>query len=117
MSDKKNSDELQVLRDDLAQLRADMQELVSTVGRIGEDAGQAVVGKASRLADGVRDSAEEAYAQMVREGKRYAKDGRKYARSLEQSLENNVVEHPFGSMAIALAVGLVIGKILDRPHR
>ncbi len=55
MSDKKNSDELQVLRDDLAQLRADMQELVSTVGRIGEDAGNAVVGQASRLAGGVRD--------------------------------------------------------------
>jgi ElaB/YqjD/DUF883 family membrane-anchored ribosome-binding protein len=117
MSDKKNSDELQVLRDDLAQLRADMRELVSTVGRIGEDASSAVAGQASRLAEGVRGSAEDAYAQVVREGKRYAKDGRKYARSLERSLEENVVEHPFGSMAIALAIGLVIGKILDRPHR
>lgn len=117
MSEKKNSDELQVLRDDLAQLRSDMQELISTVGRIGEDAGTAVVGQATRMADGVRDSAEDAYAQLVKEGRRYAKDGKKYARSVERSLEANVAEHPFGSMAIALAIGLVIGKILDRPHR
>ena len=55
MTDKKRSDELQVLRDDLARLSSDMQELISSVDRLGEGAATAVVDQAARLTEGVRD--------------------------------------------------------------
>jgi ElaB/YqjD/DUF883 family membrane-anchored ribosome-binding protein len=83
-------------KDDFASVRAELNQLRS-------DVQGAVRRKAERLAGDLEGTAEEAYEQIADEGRRYA-----------NAVEQKMSEHPIGTMIVALAVGVVLGRLLDR---
>ncbi len=85
------------LREELAQLRADIDSLIGTVARLADSAGDEVLSGAKR----VRDRADDAYEAALAEGRRTWK-----------STEKTVKAHPFLSLAIAAGIGLLIGKLV-----
>ena len=89
------------LREELAQLRADIDSLVGTVTRLAETASDQVVGGARRAASRVHDRADDAYEAALAEGRRTLK-----------STEKTIKAHPFLSLAIAAGIGLLVGKLV-----
>jgi ElaB/YqjD/DUF883 family membrane-anchored ribosome-binding protein len=102
---KANSDEATAttVREDLDQLRADLKSVMEAVGKLNSDASAVAREKAARAASNIGRKAEDIYEDLKSEGERATR-----------LLANAVNEHPYSSLAIALAVGIVIGRSLDR---
>ena len=102
---KANSDEVTAttVREDLDQLRADLKSVMDAVGKLNSDASAVAREKAARAASDIGRKAEEIYEDLKSEGERASR-----------LLVNAVNEHPYSSLAIALAVGIVIGRSWDR---
>ena len=84
--------ELQELRDELATIRKDMSEIGKTVSQLARSATEE--GK-----DRVRAAAEQS---------------REQARETWGAFEKEVGERPMTSLAAALGIGFILGKLLDR---
>ena len=91
------------LREEFAQLRADIDSLVGTVGRLANGAAGSVADGAKQSAAYVGDRAEDAYDAVKARGRRTLK-----------SSEKTIKTHPYLSIAIASGVGLLIGKFIFR---
>jgi ElaB/YqjD/DUF883 family membrane-anchored ribosome-binding protein len=91
------------MREELAQLRADIDSLVGTVGRLANGAADSVVNGAKRSAAYAGDRAEDAYDAVLAQGSRTLK-----------STEKTIKAHPYLSIAIASGIGLLVGKLLSR---
>src|ERR1044071_9251048 len=91
------------MREELAQLRADIDSLVGTVGRLANGAADSLVAGAKRSAAYAGDRAEDAYDAAMAQGGRALK-----------STEKTIKAHPYLSIAIATGIGLVVGKMLSR---
>ncbi len=102
-SKSETSEELDNLRQDLAELRADLKGLVRTVTD-GRAAGLAQ--HANHMTGDIEDSARQAYGRLV--------DG---VQQTGQSLERTITEHPFGAATIAVAAGVIIGRLFDGARR
>lgn len=103
MTTKKDDTESSV-RDELVQLRADIDHLVGTVGRLANGAaGSVLQGARSTLAH-AGDQATDAYEAALVEGRRALKTG-----------EKTIKSNPYLSIAIAAGLGVLIGKLLSRP--
>src|SRR5262247_3097669 len=89
------------LREELAQLRADIDSLIGTVGRLAETASDQVVSGARHAARSVHDRAGGTYEAALAEGRRTLK-----------STEKTIKAHPFLSLAIAAGIGLLVGKLI-----
>jgi ElaB/YqjD/DUF883 family membrane-anchored ribosome-binding protein len=89
------------MRDELAQLRADIDHLVATVGRLANGAAGSVMDGAKRSASYAGDRAEDAYDAVLAQGGRTLK-----------STEKSIKAHPYLSIAIASGIGLVVGRLL-----
>ena len=91
------------VREELAQLRADIDSLVGTVGRLADGAAGSVIDGAKRSAAYAGDRAEDAYDAALAQGSRMLK-----------STEKTIAAHPYLSIAIASGIGLLVGKLLSR---
>ena len=91
------------MRDELAKLRADIDSLVGTVGRLVNGAAGSVIEGAKQSAAYAGDRAEDAYDAVLAEGTRTLK-----------LAEKTIKAHPYLSIAIASGIGLLVGKILSR---
>jgi ElaB/YqjD/DUF883 family membrane-anchored ribosome-binding protein len=102
---KASSDDitLNAVREDLDQLRADLKNVMEALAKLNRDAGAAGKDEASRAADTIGRRAEEMFEDLKGEGERATK-----------LLAHAVNEHPYSALAIALAIGVIIGRGLDR---
>jgi ElaB/YqjD/DUF883 family membrane-anchored ribosome-binding protein len=91
------------VREDLDRLRADLKDVMEALGKLNSDAGAAAKDQAARAAGAIGRKAEDIFEDLKGEGERATK-----------LLTNAVNEHPYSSLAIALAIGIVIGRTLDR---
>lgn len=94
---------MNAVREDLDQLRVDLRGVMEALGKLNSDAGAAVKDQAARAAGTIGRKAEDIFEDLKSEGERATK-----------LLTNAVNEHPYSSLAIALAIGIVIGRTLDR---
>jgi ElaB/YqjD/DUF883 family membrane-anchored ribosome-binding protein len=92
------------MRDELAQLRADIDHLVATVGRMANGAAGSVIDGAKRSASYAGERAEDVYDAVLAQGGRTLK-----------STEKSIKAHPYLSIAIASGIGLLVGRLLS--HR
>lgn len=94
--------DLETIRDDIDQLRADLSKLVTALGHdLAGGAGK----RASRLVNDLESRATDTYDRLAKETQRYA-----------STVEKSIAEHPIGTAAIALAVGVIISRLFDRSH-
>lgn len=94
--------DLDTIRDDIDQLRADLSKLVTALGHdLAGGAGK----RASRLVNDIESKASDTYERLAKETQRYA-----------STVEKSITQHPVGTAAIALAVGVIISRLLDRPR-
>ena len=91
------------MREELAQLRADIDHLVGTVARLANGAAGSVVDGAKRTAAYAGDRAEDAYDAVLAQGGRTLK-----------STDKTIKAHPYLSIAIASGIGLLVGRLMSR---
>ena len=103
MAADEKPDDVRVLRDELAKLRAD----IATLARDLHGLGLAAAGTAQRAAETggerVRSGVEEAMSDLRRQGE-------ETLRGAKASIE----ERPLFAVLVALALGFILGRILDR---
>ena len=100
MTAKSNGqNEIEHVREELQQLRADVQRLIGSIG-------DATNSMTNRAVGNLSDTTSEAYNRLHQQTQRYA-----------NSFQETVSAHPFEAAAIALAVGVVVSRLLDRPSR
>lgn len=92
------------MREELTQLRADIDHLIGTVSRLANGAAGSVMEGAKRSASYAGDRTEDAYDAMLAHGGRALK-----------STEKTIKAHPYLSIAIATGIGLLVGRLLS--HR
>jgi len=102
---KANADDatINTVREDLDRLRADLKDVMEAIGNLKSDTGAAMKDQAARAAGNIGRKAEDIFEDLKGEGERATK-----------LLTAAVNEHPYSSLAIALAIGIVIGRTLDR---
>jgi len=100
---KEAADSEASVRDELVQLRADIDGLVGTVGRLANGAAGSLVDGAKRTISHTGEQASEAYDAALAEGRRAMKTAGK-----------TIKANPYLSIAIAAGVGLLVGKLLSR---
>jgi ElaB/YqjD/DUF883 family membrane-anchored ribosome-binding protein len=91
--------EIEHVREELQQLREDVQKLIGSIGDATNNMTNRAVGNLS-------DTASDAYNRLQQQTQRYA-----------STFQEKVSAHPFEAAAIALAVGVVVSRLLDRPSR
>ena len=91
------------MREELAQLRADIDHLVGTVGRLADSAAGSAIDGAKRTATYAGDRAGDAYDAVLAQGERTFK-----------STEKTIKAHPYLSIAIASGIGLLVGRLMSR---
>ncbi len=94
------SDGDQPLREELAQLRADIDSLIGTVGRLADTAGDHLMSGAKRTMSDAQSRAGEVFDSAMA-------GGRKTLRSTEQTIQ----AHPYLSIAIAAGIGMLLGRL------
>jgi len=102
MADKQLDEELRALKADIANLRADVSDLAGTV--------QSVAG---RKANHVRDSVQSEFNDRREQLRQRFDDVRNRGRKQLDGFEENVSEHPLGSLAAAVGVGFILAKLMD----
>lgn len=91
------------VREELAQLRADIDSLIGTVKRLANGAAGSVVDGAKRTAAHAADRVEDAFDDATAKGGRALK-----------SCETAIKANPYLAIAIATGIGLLVGNILSR---
>lgn len=91
------------MREELAQLRADIDSLIGTVKRLANGAASSVVDGAKRSAAHAGDRVEDAFDGAM------AKGGRAL-NSADAAIKTN----PYLAIAVATGIGLLVGKLLSR---
>ncbi|NGX15343.1 DUF883 family protein [Wenzhouxiangella sp. XN24] len=87
-----NSNELQELKSELASLKSDMADIGETLAKLA------------------RSSANEG-RERVKEAASHSRD---QARQTLGAFEKEVEERPMTSLAVALGMGFILGKLIDR---
>jgi ElaB/YqjD/DUF883 family membrane-anchored ribosome-binding protein len=95
MAESELEKELEKLRTDLTQLRADVAELTKVVKDIG-------VGKAESAKAALRERLDEA---------------RSRGKTAVEDLEEEVQQHPYGSLLTAFGAGFIIAKLMQHGDR
>jgi ElaB/YqjD/DUF883 family membrane-anchored ribosome-binding protein len=104
MTQRKDMAEAELpMHEELAQLRADIDHLVGTVGRLANGAAGSAIDGAKRTATYAGDRAEEAYDAVLAQGGRTLK-----------STDKTIRAHPYLSIAIASGIGLLVGRLVSR---
>jgi ElaB/YqjD/DUF883 family membrane-anchored ribosome-binding protein len=98
--------ELEKLRSDLVQLRTDVAELAKAVKSVGVDKAESV--KAT-VAEEVRHRREALRARID--------EARARGRTAVEDLEDEIQQHPYGSLLTAFGAGFIIAKLLQHGDR
>jgi ElaB/YqjD/DUF883 family membrane-anchored ribosome-binding protein len=101
MADSALAKEIETLKADIGELRADVADLTRTVKGVASDT---VDGAGAGIQDEIRQ-AREALGRKVNEA-------RDYGEKRVGELEGQVGEHPLGSVLAAFGVGFVIAKLM-----
>lgn len=101
--DRLRNQDIDSLREEFERLRAEVKAAVSAASDLGGEAAEAVKARAGKLADKIGETTSHAYDAL-------AKDGNRYCRAVE----SRIAENPLATLAVALAVGVLIGRMLDR---
>lgn len=103
MADTNLEKEMEALRADLAKVRSDLAGLFDAVKEVGKQRAKGVRDSVSHLAETLGDDAADTFER--------ARDrGRKSVDCVEHSIGAN----PVLSLLIALGVGALVGKLLER---
>lgn len=106
MESKKGSEEVEVLKDDIAKLREDIASLASAVlGAAGDK-----VDDVKSRANGKSQEAREAFTGKMNEGIDRGKE-------FLGDIDTQVSRHPLGSVLVAFGVGVLVAKILGSGNR
>lgn len=97
-------------RAEIDQLKSDLRVLREDLSKLGKDALSATKKSASTAGDAAREEARKRLGQLG-DAWDTTKDRGVAAR---HDVERCIEEHPLTSVMIALGVGFVIGKLLDR---
>jgi ElaB/YqjD/DUF883 family membrane-anchored ribosome-binding protein len=103
MATDETKDELGALRDDIAKVKADILTLAEDLRRLGLAAAGTARRSAEAEGERLRTDVDEVIAELRRQGERTLQDAKA-----------SVEERPLLAVLIALAVGFVLGRILDR---
>lgn len=90
------------LREEVAQLRADIDQLIGTVGRFADTAGSHFMDTARRTMADAKSRAGEAFDTAMDQGRRTVK-----------TAEQTIQAHPYLSIAIAAGIGLLLGRLIS----
>ncbi len=101
MAHRRELSEEAPLREELSQLRADIDSLIGTVGRLADSAGGQFVARARDAVSGVHERAGDAFDTALTEGRRTL-----------HSADKTIKAHPYLSLAVAAGVGLLLGKLI-----
>lgn len=96
MGQEKLGQDLEVLREDVTKLRADLSQIAKSLLEKGKNE---------------TDSARDKLLEELRFDIRSARDK---GRETVGTVENKIQEKPFISLLIAFFIGLVLGKLFDR---
>jgi ElaB/YqjD/DUF883 family membrane-anchored ribosome-binding protein len=102
MAHRREASEDAPLREELSQLRADIDSLIGTVGRLADGAGEQILSGAKRTWSDAQSRAGDAFDTAWTEGQRHLK-----------STEKTIQAHPYISIAIAAGIGLLLGKLIS----
>lgn len=97
-----SSEEIQRLREDLDQLREDIKSLGGNLSRILDSTKESGRAKAQEEVDALFKELREAYDSVQDRGAK-----------TRASLEREIEERPFTSVAGAFVIGLVLGKLFS----
>ncbi len=89
------------LREELSHLRADLDSLIGTVGRLADTAGDEFVARARHAVTGVHEQAGQAFDTSLAEGRRTLDTAGK-----------TIKAHPYLSLAVAAGIGLLLGRLI-----
>jgi ElaB/YqjD/DUF883 family membrane-anchored ribosome-binding protein len=95
---------------EIDQLKADLRTLREDFSKLGKDVVSATRHGASSATDAARAEAQRRLEQLGDVWDSTKEQGVKAKHDVEHTIE----KHPLAAVAIALGVGVVIGKILDR---
>jgi ElaB/YqjD/DUF883 family membrane-anchored ribosome-binding protein len=101
MAHRREASDEAPLREELAQLRADIDSLIGTVGRFADTAGDQFMSTARRAASDAKERAGEYFDTAMDQGRRTLK-----------TTEQTIKAHPYLSIAIAAGIGLLLGKLI-----
>ncbi len=104
--DRLRNQDIESLREELERLRGEVRAAVSAAGDLGGEAADAVKARAGKLADKIGETTSHAYDAL-------AKDGSRYCRAVEA----RIAENPVVALAAALALGVLLGRMLDHRGR
>ena len=88
------------MREELSQLRADIDSLIGTVSRLADGAASSFTHEAKRVWSDAGDRAGDVYDSALAEGRRTLR-----------TTEKTIQTHPFLSLAIAAGLGLLLGRL------
>lgn len=97
-------------RDELDQLREDLKAVRADLAALGKDLVSVTKSGAASASEAARDEARKRLEQLT-DAWDDAKDS---TRAAKRDVERTIEDHPFASVMIALGVGVVVGKLLDR---
>jgi ElaB/YqjD/DUF883 family membrane-anchored ribosome-binding protein len=95
--------ELKELREEFASLKSDVSEIGKSLSKMAKDT-------ASESRHKIRDAAEEGRERLSNAAQR---SGQQVRRGWD-SFENEIEDRPMTSLAVALGLGFILGKLLDR---
>lgn len=102
MADKNLQEEMQIIKDDMAKLRADVSDLVGLLKDLGaEKAGEARATVEEELRE-QREKLRRALGSAKERGKKTADD-----------LEETISEHPLSSLLAAFGIGFILAKLTN----
>jgi ElaB/YqjD/DUF883 family membrane-anchored ribosome-binding protein len=102
MTDSTLQQELNTLKEDVAKLRADVQNLTSALKDLGVE-----------QVEGIRSTVAEEIRAARGELQRRAGQARDYGRRAVDSLEEEIGDHPLPSILSAFGIGFVLARLLD----
>jgi ElaB/YqjD/DUF883 family membrane-anchored ribosome-binding protein len=102
MTDSTLQQELDMLKEDVAKLRTDVQDLTNALKELGVE-----------RVDTLRSTLAEEIRGARGELQRRAGQARDYGRRAVDSLEEEIGEHPLPSILSAFGIGFVLARLLD----
>ena len=96
MAERSLDKEMDLLKDELGKIKKDLGGLVDSIKSVSKSGA-----KATRSS--VETEFEKAFSDFQERSQQYV-----------ASTEKGITDRPFGSVAVAFGVGLLVGKLLDR---
>jgi len=95
--------ELKELREEFTSLKSDVSEIGKSLSKLAQDS-------ASEGRDKIRDAAEEGRERLSAAARR---SGQQVRRGWD-TFEGEIEDRPMTSLAVALGLGFILGRLLDR---